>query len=335
MNTERPENPLSKVGAFLTLAHYTIAVCFLLLFISGCQVSNQCIEPCIVYNQPPCFVKNLPSPFSPLTKEEYRFDWAKELLIASTFANELDFYRAITSYKRALILMPEKYRERRMQAEYGILEAYYIAGKYQDVLDTFEPSDLLTNVSNDFPAIDDLLIMVYDSYQETGQEEKACKILTIIESRNADKAYDLQVSEAIIEGNIPELRNLTACDDGAEYVTSFLASYESSALSVRRAQVLNALLPGAGYLYVGQKQSALTSLCINALFTWAAYHFFHHGNIAAGIITTSLELGWYAGGINGAGLEAREYNTRIYDALGTQTMLQAKLFPVLMLNFGF
>lgn len=310
------------------------AAVFLTVF-SGCQTNSQCFEADIVFDQQPCYVKNLPSPFPDMTKEEYRQDWGKELVIARSFADELDFYRAITSYKRALILIPDKYTQRRLQIEYGILECYYLAGKYQDVLDTFEPSQLLTFVPNDFPAINDLLMMVYDSYQRTGQTEKACKIMELLESRDACTARNLEVSEAIREGDLKAIKCFAASDEGDEGIAFFFDSYRKNTLSVRKAELLNAIIPGAGYLYVGQKQSAITSFCINALFITAAYQFFHHGNIAAGIITASLETGWYFGGINGAGLEAKEYNRRIYETMGKQVLVQKNLFPVLMLHYGF
>lgn len=306
-----------------------------LAILTGCQANSLCLEPSITYTQPPCFIKSLPSPFPELIREEYLRDWGKELIIANAFANELDFYRAITGYKRALILIPDKLEARRTQIEYHIMQCYYIAGKYQEVLDTFEGSTLLCFLPNEFPAYNDLLTMLYDSYQQTGQYEKSCHILGIIETKDVVKAGRLELGDDIVEGNLCGLKNYIAHENHAEPFCEFLNTYSTCALSVRKAQVLNALFPGAGYLYVGQKQTALTSFCINTLFIAAAYYFFDHGNIAAGIIITSLEMGWYIGGINGAGLAAKEYNQRIYDVMGKEIMLKEKLFPILSLQYGF
>ena len=69
-------------------------------------------------------------------------------------------------------------------------------------------------------------------------------------------------------------------------------SYEKEKKSISKAQLLNTFIPGAGYLYVNQKQSAVTAFFLNALFIAATYHFFHKGHTAAGIITLSFESGW-------------------------------------------
>ena len=88
-------------------------------------------------------------------------------------------------------------------------------------------------------------------------------------------------------------------------------------------------------MYIGQKKSALTAFLLNSLFIAAAYEFFHHGHVAAGIITTSFEAGWYFGGIYGAGEEAKYYNERVYEQDATAILNDTKLFPVLMIQYGF
>ena len=95
------------------------------------------------------------------------------------------------------------------------------------------------------------------------------------------------------------------------------------------------LLPGAGYYYVGQKKAALTAFVINSLFTAAAYQFFAKGYPAAGFITLSFEAGWYFGGINGAGLAAKEYNERLYEVKAKDFMLKERLFPLLTFETSF
>lgn len=303
----------------------------------SCQSVNCQIEPNFSYIPTSCDIENRSSAFSSLSKEEYRYDWAKELIIANQFAIELDLYRAITSYKRARILLPtaKKYAERRLQIDYGLVQAYYLGQKYQETIDIFEKGPLF-DAPNTFPAMDDLLVIVYDSYQKLNKFEKACKILSFIESRSQEAAANLRLSEALINADWPLLSEFSEQEnEDSLLINNFTDFYWSNAKSVKQAQVLNAILPGAGYLYVDQKQTALTSFVINTLFIAAAYHFFDHGNIAAGIITTSLEMGWYLGGINGAGLAAKEYNEALYQATGREILIKRKLFPVLMLQYAF
>lgn len=305
------------------------------VLLSGCQANSCTLEPCITYNPPVQIIENLPSAFPPLNPDEARKDWAKELIIANQFATELDFYRAITSYKRALFLIPSARRERRMQIEYGILQCYYLGHKYQSVIDFFDKSSLVA-APTDFPALDDLMLMLQNSYYETGEPEKACRLFTGIEQRDPTIASKVQLYEDLMEARLAAVQSRAhGGDELATALCNFLYDYNDRALSVKKAQLLNAILPGAGYYYVGQKSTAMTSFIINSLFIAAAYYFFDHGNVAAGIITASLESGWYLGGINGAGLAAKAYNESLYNASAKELMVKQRLFPVLMIKYTF
>jgi len=297
------------------------------LMLSGCYPATECvIAPSIDLIPQQRNVDCLPSAFDRLTPQELENDWGKELLIAEIFAKEFDLYRAITSYKRAEILIPKNH-PRLQQIQYSIIESYYLGQKYQDVIDTFEKSSLL-EARPDFPAFGQLLIILKDAYQKLGLEEKACRMLSIIEQGNDEVAYKLKMYEAIKTANFCEAQDL----GGAE---EFLMNYGLQTKSVAKARRLNAILPGAGYYYVGQKKSAVTSFLINTLFIAAAYQFFDRGYYAAGAITTSLELGWYLGGINGAGIEANEYNERLYETHAKNFLIKQGMFPILMFETSF
>ncbi len=296
--------------------------------LTGCHPKTDVLEPCIYYSIPESYLERLPSAFPPLSLEEREQAFGQEILCGDSFAREKDLYRAITAYKRALVFLPECRVERRDETVYKIILAYYIGGKYQSAIETFEASPLV-NMKSSFPAFTNLLLILYESYHSLGYCDRADKAFSFIEKYSPDTAEDLRVGALIQEGNsahipetYPKMQKIMQC-------------YCDHALSPRKAQIFNALLPGSGYLYVGQKQSALTSFVINALFITAAYTFFERDYIAAGAITTSLELGWYFGGINGAGLAAKEYNERLYNSLGKEAMLQGRLFPALMFTTAF
>lgn len=305
-----------------------------LILILGCQANSCMLEPNICYIPQQRQIEGLPSAFEPLTPFELKQDWGKEMQIAQVFAKEFDLYRAITSYKRALILIPCGLEERRLEIQYKIIQSYYLGQKYQEAIEEFEKSDLAA-LSPDFPATGDLLIILYDSYKEIEQEAKAEKVGQLIEKYNPQAAQDLNLSSALNAGNLREIEAIKPCSRFETDLDNFLGYYADNKRSVRQAQVLNAILPGAGYYYVGQKKSALTSFLINALFIAAAYQFFDRGDIAAGIITTSFEAGWYFGGINGAGLAAKEWNEAVYQNTARDLMVKNRLFPSLMLETAF
>lgn len=320
----------------MMLYYRTIILLIGAAFITGCSPCSYVLEPCISYIPQEPYIASLPSSFPPQSIKEEKSDWGKELLIGQEFACELDLYRAITAFKRARILLPDDTaRMRALQADYGIFLSYYLGGKYEDAVNTFECSDL-AEISSHFPAVRELLLALFDSYMHTDHYTKAFRILELIDAMDEDAGIRLRMGDSIIIGDLCAAEGSAEClCDGSEAVDEFFCRYAKEKLSVRKAQVLNAVLPGAGYLYAGQHKAAATSLVINTLFIAAAYQFFQHGMWGAGLITTSLELGWYIGGINGAGLAAKQYNECLYNTYGKEAMVKGRLFPVLLFQTAF
>ncbi len=313
---------------------FSLQLCVLCaLLLTSCCCKESCdIEPAIQFTPPLHVIESLPSAFPDLTHKELQEDWGKELLIANKFVRENDLYRAITGYKRALILLPPQQFNRQQQIEYDIVLSYYLGEKYQEAIEAFEVSSL-TTVSSQFLAFDNLLQIVYDSYVKIGQTNKAEKVYALIESIRPEMALNIKHAEDVLKGHLYALQNPVVCPN--ENLSFFIDSYGQNAKSVAKAKTLNALLPGAGYYYIGQKNTALTAFIVNSLFIAAAYYFFDQGNWAAGAITTSLEMGWYLGGINGAGLGAKEFNENFYGVLAKDYMIKQHLFPVLTFQTTF
>lgn len=300
----------------------------------SCQPVCHQMEPTLNCPLPSYEIGVLPSAFPPLTEEERQKEWAKEILIGDAFGKECDFYRAITAYKRALILLPKIEIDRKMQIDYDLLLAYYLGGKYQEALNIFE-SSAICQATSAFPAFNQLLLIVYDSYLQTHQEEKAACVLQAIRKFSPESADDLTLYQTFKEGDVEEAECQISRHREFETMESDFAYYTQFKKSPAKARALNAILPGAGYFYVGQRRSAVTSFIINALFTAAAYQFFARGYPAAGAITASLEMGWYLGGINGAGIEAQEFNTRLFEGVGKKILSEGGCFPVLMFETSF
>jgi tetratricopeptide (TPR) repeat protein len=326
-----------KTQTLVTRCISSLLVIGLALTHVGCQPSVcQKVEPVIVCPAALCAhrIETLSSPFPPLTLTETKQEWGKEILIGDLFAKERDFYRAITCYKRARALIPARMKERLLQIDYDLVLCYYLGNKYQDALNVFEASEL-SQANADFAAFHDLLLIVYDCYYQTKQLEKANGVLTVIRHFFPETGEDLTLYHAIKEGEVHEVHRVMAEHREGDSLSEDFSLYHRLAKSPQKARLLNAVLPGAGYYYVGQRKSALTSFLINTLFTVAAYQFFRNGYFAAGAITTSLEAGWYLGGINGAGIEAQEFNHRLYERIGGKLLTERKGFPILMFQTGF
>lgn len=302
----------------------------LLLLCSCCKVSSK-IEPNIIYSASDTFIKELKNPFPSLSHDEIKEDWAREYTIALGFGKKMDLYQAICTFKRAEILIPPEKENRKFEVQYFIVLCYYLGNKYPYVVEAFEASSL-PNIDKSFLAFHDLLIVLYDTYTHLNETEKAESTKKVLEDSFPESAEELNISTALLDADIDKLKILAKNYD---YLTPFIDSYESKKKSIKKAELLNGLLPGAGYLYLGQKKSALTAFLLNGVFIWATYEFFHKGYVPAGIIFASFEAGWYFGGIYGAGEEAKFYNERIYDSEVKPLMNTKKIYPFFMLRYAF
>lgn len=306
----------------------------LALLVSGCHPTACRIEPNLCYTPQKRLVESLPPTFTELTAQERRSEWGRELMLGKAFAKEMDLYRAITCFKRAEFLIPRSQFDRLLEIQYDIFLAYYSANKFQDAIDVFE-SSRLQDAPPCFPAMRELLIALYDAYMRTDQPERACRVHSLLYALDDSAATNLTLSTAIQEVDFCTIADTTPFTPSGGAVSDFVSCYCCESKSIRKAQILNAVLPGAGYYYVGQKKAALTSFLINALFIAASYQLFDRGYIPAAIITTSLEMGWYFGGINGAGLEARQYNEIKYERGARGLLVEERLYPILMFQKGF
>jgi tetratricopeptide (TPR) repeat protein len=309
------------------------ALLLLLLLSASCYRVPDRLDPCVSYQLQDQHFQRLSTAFNPLNSEERGSDWGKEYTIAQAFVSELDLYRAVSTFKRAEILIEEP-PSRKLEIQYDILLCYFLGKRYPDAIEAFEKSDL-AHVDKTFPAYRDMLLVLYESYRELDNEEKQNKIIELMEKSFPGTSEELKVSLAIRDGDLDTIHYFASGFQSPSYLDNLVDGYATEKKSVATAQCLNALIPGAGYLYIGQRKSAFTALLLNGLFIAAATQFFLHNHIAAGIITTGFEAGWYFGGIYGAGEEAKYYNERIYEKTASVVLNEHKLFPVLMLNHAF
>lgn len=307
-----------------------IRALLLVILLTSCYQVPDKIEPRVSIYIEKRHIDTLKSPFPKLTSEERSTDWGKEYAIAVKFAENFDLYRAISTFKRAEALIDSENEDRMTEISYFLFLSYYLGGKYSDALQIFEASELVS-VDRSFTPYHDLMLVLYECYTELGVFEKAHRIKELLEESYPETFDDIELSIALKEGDIDIIEEYSP---KRPYLNNLLDNYACEKKSVATAQALN-LLPGAGYLYLGQKKSALTSFLLNGLFISSSVYFFMKDNIAAGIITASFEAGWYFGGIYGAGESAKYYNERQYEKHATPLMNEKKLFPVFMLQYGF
>lgn len=308
-----------------------ITVFFLVLFsLASCYRVQDTIEPSFQYAVQDRYLQSRPSAFPPLNGEELSQPYGQEMAIGLKLARSLELYQAITAFRRAEILLPEG-SARLLQIQYEILFCYYMGQQWEEVLATFNRSEL-RYVNETFPPFHDLLLILYETYRALGKEMPAEQMLQKIGQDHPKEGNELLLESALSEGNLPYLR---AQEEKYPFLTPLLSQYESEKKQVGKAQALNALMPGAGYLYLGQKQSALTAFLLNSLFIGASVYFFETHNVAAGAIFATFEAGWYFGGIYGVGLETKAYNERLYESMAMPLLYRHNLFPALKIQYAF
>ncbi len=336
------------------------------------------IKPIVDFSVQDKYLQNLRPIFNALSAEEKSTPWGIEYQIGLGFAKKLDLYQAMTSFKRADILIGDASFQRKAELQYQIINCYYLGKRFHDVVDFFEGS-ILASTDRNFLAFQDLLIILFESYLKCDDLDRAKWMLHTTAKFYPELAKKLGLTQAICRADLFEMRQLAdlketneelakmkwekeefsmrlVSDEGeeetrtvdvakmrqleeyaecqkctGEILTSYLAKKKSPLL----ASSLNALIPGMGYLYIGQKGSAFTAFCLNALFIGATAYFADTGNIPAAIITGGFEAGWYFGGILGAKEGATFYNERLFEREAHWQMRDHKLFPILMLRHGF
>lgn len=71
---------------------------------------------------------------------------------------------------------------------------------------------------------------------------------------------------------------------------------------------LSALVPGAGFLYSGHGQTALSALILNGLLAYATYSTVQAENYGMALLTGIFSLSFYLGNISGSAKSAKRYN---------------------------
>ena len=269
------------------------------------------------------YFKSLSSPFKPLEESEVSTDWGKEWHIGHSLAQDFDLYRAITALKRAHILAPKDH-PRKMEIEYQMLLSYYLGKRYKEI-DYLFTTGCLDQASESFPPFHDLLVILYDAYQQLGNTVKRDQLLNLINHHFPKTHSTLILYAALNTTDLGALETLAP---------QFHSNYISLKKSPMRAALMNAFLPGLGYYYVGLTQTAITALLLNGLFIAACVYFFRKKALAAAIITLSFAIGWYVGGIQGGSVQTRFYNTTIYEGLANPLMNREGIFPIHLLHYG-
>jgi putative membrane protein insertion efficiency factor len=85
-------------------------------------------------------------------------------------------------------------------------------------------------------------------------------------------------------------------------------NYTKSKIKNANLAGILSIIPGAGYAYAGNRQTAISALVINSMLSYATYTSFKTKNYGIGILTSIFNLSFYLGSISGASKSAKRHN---------------------------
>jgi hypothetical protein len=235
-----------------------------------------------------------------------------QMKIADAFMEEGEYYRAVTEYKRFLILFPNSEKANYATSRIGL--SHFKGEEFGTAVRCF------SIVRQKYPESE---YAVEASYLEGGQLLEAEKLHQ--GAGDAGNAGGREPCVGICPPRAPGDQSLTALDNDSpgpsrralERVLDRYPQYpnresvkEAEALIDRYqeqpqkspvlAGILSAILAGSGYLYAERYGDGLTAFLINGLFIAGTVMAFHAENYALGTIVGGVGLPFYLGNIYGS-----------------------------------
>ena len=259
-----------------------------------------------------------------------------QLSVADAFMEEEEYYRAITEYKRYLILFPDSARGDYALFQTGI--AYLNGGDTDSAIRNLESLQERYPLT---PYSDASFFYIGVAKWKAKKTRESCSTFLDMEKKYPDSPYSPQ---ALIAASLVELDadNLEASRDLLTRFTNDYPDrgerenvYEAITIIDRYSElpqksevlagILSAVIPGAGYAYAGDLPTALMSFVVNGAFiagTWAA---FAQELYAVGALVGGVGTPFYIGNIYGSALAAKKANKavrlrmreEVYALLGT------------------
>jgi len=267
------------------------------------------------------FLLSFPSVFSPLRAEDNAIllTGDVQLRVADAFMEEGEYYRAITEYKKYLILFPDSGRAD--AASFGIGMAYYKGEEYRAAAGSF------SSMREKYPESAHALPARYHeafSRWKLKEHETARAMFEDLAEDHPESGYAPRALAAAslvaLDEDKPDISRAGfkrfvdryPGNPGAENVNMALALLDRYQDRPQKSPVLagflSAVLPGSGYMYAEHYGDGVTAFLINGLFIAGAATGFHQENYAVGTIVAGIGLPFYFGNIYGSANAARKWN---------------------------
>lgn len=245
------------------------------------------------------------------------------LHFADSLADEGDYYRAITEYKRVLFYFPDYQKQNWVKFQIGRM--YYEGGRYSAAKEYLIP----------LTADDDLLLRYYSlnwlslTYFENAEYVNSSRLFRELASDAKDSEVndDYMLYAAVSEMRdkrfykANEIFSSLKREGQKEDVLKFVKDAEELSLQAAErgkknrflATSLGIIFPGSGHLYLHQWDNFSVILTVVGLTGYLAVDGYLRGNATQGILFSTFASGFYAGSIYSAYSETKKYNQRLGD----------------------
>ncbi len=167
-------------------------------------------------------------------------------------------------------------------------------------------SDLVLNISKIFIELDNLpksLELINNSLKTETEFEIRSNFL---ELKGYVQAKNGKLNESLTSFN--QMKELNIFPKKAENYISIVNQGKNLKQKSPTTAGLLSIIPGAGYYYTGNKQTALTSLVLNSILFYATANNIKNENYGMAALTGIFNLAFYIGNIQGSILRAKKMN---------------------------
>jgi outer membrane protein assembly factor BamD (BamD/ComL family) len=268
-----------------------------------------------------------PFPGSPLASEKgILMTDEMQLKVADAFMDESEYYRAVTEYKKFLVLFPEADRADYVLFRMGM--AYYRGEEYEASART------LAGLREKFPESRYASEAQYFEglgYWKLKQHSNAKTALEGV-ARSYPDSKSAPLALVAVAMLALDQDHVNAGRQGLEKLVEVYPEYPGSlrakeALrlfdqyqdlprkSETLAGIMSAVVPGSGYIYAEHYGDGITAFLINALAIAGTVTAVYHENYAVAGIVGGIGLPFYLGNIYGSANAAKKWNIAVRNEL--------------------
>ena len=245
-----------------------------------------------------------------------------QLKVADSFMSEGEYYRAVTEYKKFLILFPDSEQSDSVLFKIGM--AYYQGDEFETAARAF------TSVGVRYPDSRYAPTAGYHAglcYWRLDRLDEAAAAFTSVATRYP---ASVDAPRALLETSLVEFDRKDLAGSRRE-LQRFLAAYPQDNRSEKArdaitlldrdrelprkspvvAGLLSALVPGAGHIYAGHYGDGVTSFFLNGLFIAGTVVAVQQENYAVAGVVGVIGLPFYLGNIYGAANAATKWNISV------------------------